>query len=176
MAFVEARSAWCCALEGNVTAHAEGLPISRLVELRFKPLWLYVDEVREFCGFFARATFEDEAVGDRVGLVVHELIENAIRYGDEKELELRMERSEGTVVIRVANTTSDEHARKLAAIFSEMMTVPTADAYARAMQSAASRPSIESGLGLPRIRCEGQVELELEVEPGRVCITARGAA
>jgi hypothetical protein len=159
-----------------VTALAEGLPNSRLVELRFKPLWLYVDEVREFCGFFARATFEDPMVGDRVGLVVHELIENAIRYGDEKELELRMERSEGVVVIRVANTTSDDRAQRLAAIFSEMMAMPAGDAYARAMQSAASRPSIESGLGLPRIRCEGQVDLELEVAPGRVCITARGAA
>ena len=24
---------------------------TRLVQLRFKPLWLYVDAVREFCGF-----------------------------------------------------------------------------------------------------------------------------
>ncbi len=159
-----------------MTALEEGLPNSRLVELRFKPLWLYVDEVREFCGFFARATFDDAAVGDRVGLVVHELIENAIRYGDEKELELRLERTEGSVVIRVANTTSEERAKRLAAVFSEMMSVSPGDAYARALQSAASRPSIESGLGLPRVRCEGQVELELDIEPGRVCITARGAA
>jgi len=163
-------------MEETVTALAEGLPISRLVELRFKPLWLYVDEVREFCGFFARATFEDAAIGDRVGLVVHELIENAIRYGDDKELELRMERFEGSVVIRVANTTSDDRAQRLVAIFSEMMAVSPGDAYARALQNAAGRPSIESGLGLPRVRCEGQVELELEIEPGRVCITARGAA
>lgn len=159
-----------------MTALAEGLSNSRLVELRFKPLWLYVDEVREFCGFFARATFEDAAVGDRVGLVVHELIENAIRYGDEKELELRMERSGASVVIRVANTTSDERAKRLSAIFEEMMAVPAAESYARAMRTAAGRPAIESGLGLPRVRCEGQVDLELEVAPGRVCITARGAA
>jgi len=32
----------------------------RLVQVRFKPLWLYVDAVREFCGFFARATFEND--------------------------------------------------------------------------------------------------------------------
>lgn len=157
-----------------MTALAEGLPGNRLVELRFKPLWLYVDEVREFCGFFARATFEDAAIGDRVGLVVHELIENAIRYGDDKELELRMERAEGHVVIQVANTTTDERAKRLSVVFAEMMAIPATDAYARALQSAASRPSIESGLGLPRIRCEGQVDLELQIEPGRVCITARG--
>lgn len=161
---------------GNVTALAEGVSNNRLVELRFKPLWLYVDEVREFCGFFARASFEDAAVGERVGLVVHELVENAIRYGDEKELELRMERSDGLVVIRVANTTTEERAQKLAAIFEDMMSISAPDAYVRAMQSAAGRPSIESGLGLPRARWEGQVDLELQREPGRVCITARGAA
>ena len=156
-----------------MTARTENLPGNRLVELRFKPLWFYIDEVREFCGFFARAAFEDASIGDRVGLVVHELVENAIRYGDDNELELRMERAEGKVVIRVANTTSDERASRLSAVFSEMMQSSPTDAYARALQSAASRPSIESGVGLPRIRCEGQVDLELKIEAGRVCITAR---
>jgi hypothetical protein len=155
---------------------AEAPSSHRLVELRFKPLWLYVDEVREFCGFFARATFEDAELGERVRLVVHELVENAIRYGDERELELRLERTEGAVVIRVANTTSDERASKLAARFSELMASSAADAYANALQSSVTRPAIESGLGLPRIRAEGQVDLELEMQPGRVCITARGAA
>lgn len=159
-----------------MTALAENLTGNRLVELRFKPLWLYIDQVREFCGFFARTAFEDAAIGDRVGLVVHELVENAIRYGDDKELELRMERVAGNVVIRVANTISEERAERLSAIFSEMMARSPTDAYARALQSAAARPSIESGLGLPRIRCEGQVDLELQIEPGRVCITARGLA
>jgi hypothetical protein len=159
-----------------VTATAEPSSAHRLVELRFKPLWLYVDEVREFCGFFARATFEDAEVGERVRLVVHELVENAIRYGDDRELELRLERSEGAVVIRVANTTSEERAAKLAALFAEMMSSPAAVAYANALQTAVTKPAIESGLGLPRIRAEGQVDLELEMQPGRVCITARGAA
>lgn len=159
-----------------MTVLAEESPAHRLVELRFKPLWLYVDQVRELCGFFARATFEDEIVGERVRLVVHELVENAIRYGDDRELELRLERTTHGLMIRVANTTSAERASKLAAHFAQMMTSSAADAYARALQSAVTRPSSESGLGLPRIRCEGQVELELETQPGRVCITARGAA
>ena len=148
----------------------------RLVQLRFKPLWLYVDAVREFCGFFARATFDDEGLGQRVGLIVHELIEYAVRYGDEKELEVRLERAHGEVVIRVANTTSDERAAKLREVFDNLTALSPQTAYAAALQHASSLPKTESGLGLPRIRYEGNVELELETSPGRVCITARGSA
>lgn len=148
----------------------------RLVQLRFKPLWLYVDAVREFCGFFARTTFDDEGLGQRVGLIVHELIENAVRYGDEQELEVRLERAKHEVIISVVNTTSEERSTKLRRIFEDLAALSPAMAYARALQHASSLPKTESGLGLPRIRYEGNVELELETSPGRVCITARGAA
>jgi len=64
--------------------------------------------------FFARTTFEDDGLGQRVGLIVHELIENAVRYGDEKELEVRLERTGDEVLICVVNTTTDERASKAA--------------------------------------------------------------
>jgi hypothetical protein len=148
----------------------------RLVQLRFKPLWLYVDAVREFCGFFARATFEDDGLGQRVGLIVHELIENAVRYGDEKDLEVRLERNDEEVVVSVANTTTDERAEKLRGVFDALVKLAPADAYTRALHHAASLPSTESGLGLPRVRYEGKVELSLAITPGKVTITARGTA
>jgi hypothetical protein len=156
--------------------HSEGDSVDRMVQLRFQPLWLYVDEVREFCGFFARATFRDEEIGQRVGIVVHELVENAIRYGDEKDLELRLERSDGRVVISVANTTSEERAHGLQAYLGTLRELPPDEAYARALRNAASLPETQSGLGLARIRCEGQFDLELDVTPGRVRVTATGAA
>jgi len=147
----------------------------RLVQLRFKPLWLYIDAVREFCGFFARATFEDAELGQRVGLVVHELVENAVRYGDDQELELRVERSIAGIAVHVANTTSEARVARLKKVFDELMSLRPADAYKRALRNAALLPPSESGLGLPRIRYEGQVDLELDASPGRVAITARGA-
>src|SRR5690349_15426043 len=104
---------------------------NRLVELRFKPLWLYVVAVREFCGCCARASFGDEELGQRVGLVVHEILENAVRYGDEQELELRMERNEKEVVICVVNTTTDDRARKLRELVDELNSQTPAAAYTR---------------------------------------------
>jgi len=149
---------------------------NRLVQLRFKPLWLYVDAVREFCGFFARTTFDDEGLGQRVGLIVHELIENAVRYGDEKELEVRLERCDGEIVVCVINTTSEERASKLREVFDHLSTLSPAAAYTRALRHAATLPRAESGLGLPRVRYEGNVDLTLDTSPGRVSITARGLA
>lgn len=146
----------------------------RIVHLRFKPLWLYVDAVREFCGFFARATFENDALGERVSIIVHELVENAIRYGDDKDLELRIERGREEISVRVANTTSDEATRKLQELFAELGNRPPAEAYIEALKRAATLPEAQSGLGLARVRHEGKVDLDLSLSPGRVCVTARG--
>jgi hypothetical protein len=99
---------------------ADANPVDRMVQLRFRPLWLYVDEVREFCGFFARATFGADTVGERVGLVVQ--------------------------------------------------------AYAAALEKSVTRPAEQSGLGLARIRYEGQCDIELQLLPGSVRVTAREAA
>ncbi len=149
---------------------------ARLVQLRFKPLWLYVDALRDFCGFFAKSSFEDERLGQRVGLVVHELVENAIRYGDEGELELRIERNGASVSVLVANTATDDRAARLREVFQNLTSQSPVDAYQTALQRAPRLPQTESGLGLPRVRYEGQVELSLDTTPGRVCIIAQGAA
>lgn len=147
----------------------------RLVQLRFQPLWLYVDAVRDFCGFFARATFDDGAVGDRVGLVVHELVENAIRYGDDAELEVRVEHHGEAMSVAVTNTTTAQQAERLEAVFEQLATADAGEAYQKAVESSIRGPQETSGIGLPRVRFEGQVELSLCRSPGRVTIVARGA-
>ena len=151
-------------------------PVDRMVQLRFRPLWLYVDQVREFCGFFARATFGADEVGERVGIVVQELVENAIRYGDERDLELLLERNGPRIEITVANTTSEERAIVLQQFLAALIQLPPEQAYSQALAESVTRPASQSGLGLARVRYEGQCDIELERMPGRVRITARGAA
>ena len=147
----------------------------RIVHLRFKPLWLYVDALREFCGFFARATFKDRDLGQRVALVVHELVENAIRYGDDIELELQVERHAAGMAVSVTNTTSEEQAEMLTEAFKQLEGTDPANAYLEAVRASVEKPATVSGLGLPRIRHEGQVELALTRGPGRVTVTAAGS-
>jgi hypothetical protein len=89
---------------------------------------------------------------------------------------LRLEHDESGVVVSVTNTADPQRVKQLEELFEKQRKLSAQDAYAAALASAVTKPSNESGLGLPRIRCEGNVELELEVLPGRVRITARGDA
>lgn len=155
--------------------NADADSVDRMVQLRFRPLWLYVDQVREFCGFFARATFGEDQIAERVGIVVHELVENAIRYGDERDLELLVERIGERLEISVSNTTSEERASGLQEYIASLTRLPAEEAYVHALAESVSRPATQSGLGLARIRYEGQCDLELQRSPGRVRVTARGA-
>jgi hypothetical protein len=144
-----------------------------MLMLQFKPLWDYIDEVRDFCSRFVTRGFGNDGIGQQIGMIVHELVENAIRYGDEQELVLRIERTSDAVVVCVANTTTDERAAQLKRVVKELLSMPPEEAYARALRRSMSLPSKESGLGLPRILHEGQAELQLDVAPGRVSLMAR---
>jgi hypothetical protein len=143
-----------------------------LVQLRLKPIQLYADTIREFCGFLARAG--DDELAQRVALIVDELVENAVRHGDDQELELLIERRTDAVIVRVTNTTSSDRAQKLRRAFDEQANYSPVEAYERALRHAAALPWSETGLGFPRVRYEGKVDLELRTYPGRVAITARG--
>lgn len=147
----------------------------RMVMLQFQPLWDYVDEVREFCSRFVARGFGND-VAQQIGMIVYELVDNAVRYGDDKELVLRIERSEDSIVVCVANATTDERAARLRSVLGEMSNLPAAEAYTRALSRSTTLPDKESGLGLPRVRYEGQAELQLDTAPGRVSLMARLSA
>src|SRR3954462_43790 len=104
----------------------------RLVMLQFEPLWDYIDDVRDFCSGFVRRSFGDDEVGQGVGMIVHELVENAIRYGDEKELTLRIERSDDAIVVCVANTATDSAGMRLRKVMQELEDLSPAEAFERA--------------------------------------------
>ena len=146
----------------------------RLVQLRFKPLWLYLDSVREFCSFFARTTFSDPSLGHRVGVVVHELVENAVRHGDDRELDLTIEGTADEFRVVVRNTASDDQIEMLGENVRKLENTNPEQAYIEAMRAAVGRPDDESGLGLARVRHEGRVDLAFSAEGGTVSVTARG--
>jgi hypothetical protein len=146
------------------------------VHLRFQPFWRYIDGIREFCGFFTRTTFEDPALGQRVGLVIHELVENAIRYGDSTknaELDVFLFSDEQTIEVSVGNSTTPEQIRALEAAFAQLAGRSPEEAFLEAMGRASSKPD-GGGLGLPRVQFEGRVELSLALFSDRVRVHARG--
>ncbi|MGE0788279.1 MAG: hypothetical protein AB7S26_21580 [Sandaracinaceae bacterium] len=155
----------------------ESKTAERVVQLRFQPLWRYIDGIRNFCDFFAVATFDDAAVGARIGLVVHELVENAIRYSSRHEaaqLELYVVSLGRSIEVRVANSADAEQVGRFEKAFEHLAGDPR-DVYLRAMERARSLPADQSGLGLPRVQFEGQMSLTLEQpRSGVVEVCAKG--
>jgi len=134
--------------------------------------------VRESCGFFARAAYRDVVVGQRVELVVHELVENAIKYAtpEEDRVEVDVQGNAHEFEVSVWNRSAHEHVGTLLGVLAELEQSDPAEAYASAMRRCAgSAPSASGGLGLARIAYEAKVRLVADFKHGSMRLVARGA-
>jgi hypothetical protein len=153
-------------------------PQKPLVLMRFRPVWTYIDGIREFCRFFCETTFQGADLADRASVVIQETLENAVKYstdGDAAELELRIESHGEKIEFSVASLPDPLHLSTLRDELSSIATQTPEEAYVAAFLRAAQEPGAASRLGLARIRHEGRAELSLQEEPGgRIRITATG--
>jgi hypothetical protein len=161
---------------------AEGWKVSRLtdqrfVSLKFRPLWAYIDGIREFCAFFCEATFGDPEMVERFRIVSHEALENAVKYSAapaEDEVELEIYADEKHVNLTIINTASPEDIKILKEELGIVYSQAAEQAYAEAIERAMTLPEDSSRLGLARMRAEGRVELSIEEEDaGRLRLTAK---
>ena len=150
--------------------------INRIIHIRLRPLWAYLDGIREFARFFCTTTF-DEVVAERAQLVIHEMLENAVKYSerDANDVELAI-RSDGRLLdISVTNRPSTEALAVLRAEFASLSSRDAETAYFDAVTRASAVPNGASRLGLARMRFEGRFELALDEETdGRIRVTAHG--
>jgi signal transduction histidine kinase len=148
------------------------------LHLRIPKEWDQLEVVRESCGFFARAAYRDVVVGQRVELVVHELVENAIKYAtpDEDRVDVDVQGSAHQFEVAVWNRSSREHVGNLLGILAELEREGAAEAYASAMRRCAGTDERDSaGLGLARIAYEAKVRLVADFRHGAMRLVARGA-
>lgn len=152
------------------------MPKSPLIFMRFRPVWTYVDGIREFCRFFCETTFGETGVAERASVVVQETLENAVKYsggGDDSELELTIESRGTEIEFSVSSLPDPVHLGTLRDELSSIASQTPEEAYVAAFLRAASEPGAASRLGLARIRHEGKAELSLrEEQNGRIRITA----
>jgi two-component sensor histidine kinase len=127
---------------------------------------------------FVEDAFE-KIVGDpnavfRVSLAVHELLENAAKYavGDKMDLTVHFESDGAGPIIKLTNQTTPERIALLRARVSEIQSSNDPPTLYRAMMRRAADVQGESGLGLVRIRAEGELDLSLEIEGTLVTVTA----
>jgi hypothetical protein len=147
-------------------------------ELNLEPNPRMVSIVRRF----VEETFE-KLVGDpeaifRVSMTAHELLENGAKYAVGRRAQLRvvLEELEGggaSAHIALSNETTPEHVERLKARIAEITRAEDPFALYQALMRRSSKLRDESGLGLARIRAEGEMNLGLEVDGNRVSIIAQ---
>jgi hypothetical protein len=148
-----------------------------VVSLTRIPLrWPNIGPVAEHVSFCVGARSYEER-GQRAGAVVHELMENAVKYGDltrDVEVEVRMPTSGTEFAVRVRNRASPGHVDTLRRTLAALAATSAEKAFLEAMTRAASLPAGTARLGLARIRHECRVSLSLEEERDMVTVVATG--
>jgi anti-sigma regulatory factor (Ser/Thr protein kinase) len=145
------------------------------LQLRMKPPWVFVDEIRRFTESFCACACPGESREAQVALAVHELMQNAIPHagGESVDLTLEVDPHEDRIEITVSNPTSDLQYQELADRMARINLEPDPlQSYLRAMAEAPMNQ--RGGLGLARIRFEAQLELSITRQGTRVAVQACG--
>jgi anti-sigma regulatory factor (Ser/Thr protein kinase) len=153
------------------------LDVPRAVLTVYLPArWSNVRPVVEFVSFTVASRLGAEPAA-RASMATHELLENAVKYGDlwrDIALEVVVEPS-GTFEIRVVNRAVQSRISILQKEIRRLDTLGAEEGLVDAMKRAARLPQGCSMLGLARLRLEARVTLEFDIQGERVLVVARGA-
>jgi hypothetical protein len=145
-------------------------------ELVFQPSVNLITLVRRFVSEFYSQVVEEDDTAGRLALATHELLENSAKYVSTGETALRiaLDRVAGAVLVRTRNRTDPAHIAVLRQTFDEIAAAPDPVHYFSTVLRRSALEPVGSGLGLARIRSEGEMVLRLVVTGDEVEIHARG--
>jgi hypothetical protein len=144
------------------------------IVVRFAPQWDKIEPLRQYVVAMSGAA--GDKVADRVGIVLQELLENAVKYGDaigHIEVDVGISSVRKQAEIRVANRAQASRIALLKKEYDGVRgnTETASAAFARALQRLQRLPQGTTMLGLSRIAMES--ELSLEVQGDQVTMVAK---
>jgi len=147
--------------------------------MEFFPSIKAISVTRRFVTDLAIECLHDADLAARVALVAHELLENSLKYSVDGAASLTIDVSPAddtnmrSVSVGVWCRGQASHTDTLRRALDEIAAAEDPSAYyLSAMRRSAKRAS-GSGLGLARIRAEGEMDLTGDFEGDGVCVRAR---
>lgn len=150
------------------------------MRLSFSPSIALISSTRRFAGDLLDSMLRDPDATSRVALTIHELLENTLKYSSDGQAKLCLvvsNEAQGrrTVEVRATNRASPEQAAELFRRIDALgRAADLMGFYVGMMRDSVNRAG--SGLGLARIRVEGEMELSYTHEGDEVTVTASTAA
>ena len=160
--------------------HSDSVVPSPAIRLSFRPTTTLISSTRRFAGDVLGSVLRDEDSTSRIALTIHELLENTLKYSTDGHAVLHVtvgseEGGRRHVEVTARNRATPEQARDLGRRIHALTeaTDPMA-LYVDWMRQSAQRSG--SGLGLARIRVEGEMQLSCSLDGDAVIVSARTAA
>lgn len=136
--------------------------------------------IRNFVEAYYRVVLVDADLVDRIAMATHELMENAAKYASSDESQLRIayspENEPPALEIAVTSRIDPRDVGPLSRLMERLEAAEDVQAlYIEMIRESAKRDN-GSGLGLIRIRAEGEMTLKMETHDDHVCIRASAVA
>jgi two-component sensor histidine kinase len=146
-------------------------------DLRIDPNPRFVSVVRRFVEAALDRLLADPEAVFRISMSAHELMENAAKYSIGNKTLLRVAFRRGSdddaqISLYLSNETTPEHIDRLRVRIEAITSAPDPFGHYQALMRKSARTLDESGLGLARIRAEGEMNLGLEVRGNTVALLA----
>lgn len=131
------------------------------VAVRFPPVWTHIQPLSVYVGAMLEAKGKAEGA-ERVAIVVNELLENAVKYGDpasEVKFELFADAGQA-LVVRVTNKAHPARVAILERELKRNTTTSPHEAFARAIDRLQHLPEGSTMLGLARVSLEADLNVD----------------
>jgi hypothetical protein len=145
-------------------------------DLIFRPSLQLITVVRRFVQDFYQHTLDLDTAA-QLGLATHELLENAVKYGVDREARLSIEIARDgafvNIAIRTQNRASEQNIRAVGQLFEELAATGNPFDFYQSLMRKTSRIPGKSGLGLARVAVEADMSLAHELAGDQLSILAQ---